>query len=62
MSPKEENQAGQDGILAVLKAARLQPTVKNYLEAAYPQQNVEELMQDAEVMEQVNQALGIEPQ
>ena len=61
MLQKEESQRGQtDPIVAMLKRGRLQPTVKNYVGLAYPDQEVEDL--DAEAMQQVNEALGLEEQ
>lgn len=59
LSQKEESQPGQeDPIVVILRESGLAATVKNYLEAAYPDQSAEELMQDAEVMQLVDQALG----
>ena len=49
-----------DPIVAILKRNRLRPTVKNYLEASYPGQEVEDLKGDAEVMQRVNETLGLE--
>jgi hypothetical protein len=49
-----------DPIAAILKRHRIEPTVENYIDAAFPGRTEEDL--SGEEMQQVREALGLEPE